>query len=86
MIATVHKVLIHVKQILEEQYFTSILERKLQNRGINFIAETHVRKKFKNPYIYNIFNRTLVLSDPVISSSNLQNRLRKRRVYVFAII
>ena len=87
MPATIHKVLIHVKEILENSvlpagYFreeASETRNKFYKRDREFYARKNSRKN--NRSINNleyIFNRAIDTSDPVISSISLQYSLKRR--------
>lgn len=82
MPATVHKVLIHSRQILQHTvlpvgYFgeeASEARNKLYKRDRLF----HARKTSRAHNLEDVFNRAIDTSDPVISSINLRQRTRHR--------
>ena len=82
MPATIHKVLIHAKQILENSvlpagYFGE-KAFEARNKFYKRDKEFHVRKNSRINNLEDIFNRAMNTSDPVISSISLQYRLKRR--------
>lgn len=82
MPATFHKVLIHAKEILQNTilpagYFAeeaSEARNKLYKRDREF----HARKNSRIHNLEDIFNRAMDTSNPVVSSTSLQRRLKIR--------
>ena len=79
--ATIHKVLIHAKQILENfvlpaGYFGEEAS-KARNKFYKRDREFHTRKNSRINNLEDIFNSAMDTSDPVISSISLQYRLKR---------
>ena len=80
--ATIHKVLIPAKQILENSslpagYFGEEAS-EARNKFFKRDREFHARKNSRVNNLENIFNRAMDTSDPVISSIRLQYLLKRR--------
>ena len=82
MSATIHKVLIHTKQILENSVLPSGYfgeeASEARNKFYKRDREFHTRRNSRINNLEDIFNRAMDTSDPVISSINLQYRLKRR--------
>ena len=79
--ATINKVLIHAKQILENSvlpagYFGEEAS-EARNKFYKRDREFHARKNSRINNLEDIFNRAMDTSDPVISSISLQYRLKR---------
>lgn len=82
MPASVHKILVHGKQIL----LNSVLPvgvfgedaAESRNKFYKRDRETHARKDSRRHNLEDVFNRALDTSDPVISSITLSSRLNKK--------
>lgn len=78
MPATVHKVLIHGKQIMENSllpvgYFAEEAS-EARNKLYKHDREHHARKTSREHNLEDVFNRAMDTSDPIISSINMQKR------------
>ena len=82
MPATIHKVLIHVKEILENSvlpagYFGEEAS-EARNKFYKRDREFHAKKNSRINNLEDIFNRAMDTSDPVICSISLQYSLKRR--------
>ena len=83
MPATINKILIHAKQILENSvlpagYFWEEAS-EARNKFYKTDREFHAKKNSTINNLEDIFNRAMDTSDPVISSISLQYRLKRRQ-------
>jgi len=83
MTATVHKILVHSKEILEQTvlpvgYFG---EEAAESRNKVYKSDRlhHARKHNRICSFADVFHRAMDTSDPIISSINLRRRVRKRK-------
>ncbi|XP_046145732.1 uncharacterized protein LOC123989064 [Osmia bicornis bicornis] len=81
---TVHKVLIHGRQIVEHSVLPPgcLGEEgpEARNKIYKYDRQFHARKDSRNHNLQDIFNRAMETSDPLISSISLRNRIQKRKL------
>lgn len=81
---TVHKVLIHGRQILEHSVLPPgcLAEEasEARNKIYKHDREFHARKDSRIHNLKDIFNRAMETSDPLISNANLRNRMEKQNL------
>ena len=87
MPASVHKVLVHGKQILVNTilpvgYFAEDASES-RNKLYKKDREMHARKDSRTHNLTDIINRALDTSDPIISSASLQTRMKKKHSKMF---
>ena len=83
MPVTVHKVLAHSKQIIENTVLPVGYFRwegsEARNKLYKHDRQFHARKTSRENNMEDIFNRAMDTSDPIISNISLQKRINRQR-------
>jgi len=83
MTATVHKILVHSKQLLENTVFPAgaFGEEAAEARNKIYKSDRlhHARKQNRICGFTDVFHRAMETSDPIISSINLNRRIQKHK-------
>ena len=89
MTATVHKVLIHSKDIIENTVLPvgAFGETAAESRHKVYKADRlhHARKNSRTNNLADVFNRAMDTSDPLISSKHLHRRIQQRKLPQFPL-